>query len=206
MQQFSHSLAPAQAVFCFRSEPNIPEGPEYEKISILYRCTGCSVFFFSELHTISHINRMEKPVNLILKQNNKINMIKLNYSFKHHKEYMATLIRHVDVCRSLSIIIPTFFLKKVKRGYCNRLRASVRPLCYPPKPLDEIQPNWCLCVLHMIGACNGNFFGPAPWGPGEGSKGQISFNFDYKVNFKDFLYQTVCLFSQIIDKTYQTGF
>ena len=52
----------------------------------------------------------------------------------------------------------------------------------------------------MIGACNGNFFGPAPWGPGEGSKGQISFNFDYKVNFKDFLYQTVCLFSQIIDK------
>ena len=30
------------------------------------------------------------------------------------------------------------------------------------------------------------FFGPAPWGPGEGSKGQISFKFNYKVNFKDF--------------------
>ena len=30
------------------------------------------------------------------------------------------------------------------------------------------------------------FFGPAPWGPGEGSKGHISFNFNYKVNFKDF--------------------
>ena len=30
------------------------------------------------------------------------------------------------------------------------------------------------------------FFGPAPWGPGEGSKGRISFNFNYKVNFKDF--------------------
>ena len=26
-------LAPAQAVFCFPPEPNIPEGPEYEKIS-----------------------------------------------------------------------------------------------------------------------------------------------------------------------------
>ena len=34
----------------------------------------------------------------------------------------------------------------------------------------------------MNGASNGNlFFGPAPWGPGEGSNGQISFNFNYKV-------------------------
>ena len=34
------------------------------------------------------------------------------------------------------------------------------------------------------------FFTLAPWGPGEGSKGQISFNFNNKVNFKDFSYQT----------------
>ena len=40
-----------------------------------------------------------------------------------------------------------------------------------------------------MGRATSNFFGPAPWGPGEGSKGQISFNFNYKVNFKDFLYQ-----------------
>ena len=53
----------------------------------------------------------------------------------------------------------------------------------------------------MNGACNSNFFfGPAPWGPGKGSKGQISFNFNYKVNFKDFLYQTLCLFSQMKDR------
>ena len=38
----------------------------------------------------------------------------------------------------------------------------------------------------MNGACNSKFFGPAPWGPGEGSKGQISFNISYHVNFKDF--------------------
>ena len=43
------------------------------------------------------------------------------------------------------------------------------------------------------------FFGPTPWGPGEGSKGQISFSFSYKVNFKDFLYQSLCVFSQIKD-------
>ena len=47
----------------------------------------------------------------------------------------------------------------------------------------------------MNGACNvNNFFGPAPWGPGEGSKGQISFNFNYKVNFKDF-YSKLCVCS-----------
>ena len=40
----------------------------------------------------------------------------------------------------------------------------------------------------MKGACNGKI--PPPWGPGEGSKGQISFNF----NFKDFY-----MFSQMKD-------
>ena len=34
---------------------------------------------------------------------------------------------------------------------------------------------------------------PRPWGPGEGSKGQILLNFKYKVNFKE------CVFSQIKD-------
>ena len=47
----------------------------------------------------------------------------------------------------------------------------------------------------MNGARNVNFFfGPAPWGPGEGSKNQISFNFNYKVNFKDF-YSKLCVCS-----------
>ena len=35
--------------------------------------------------------------------------------------------------------------------------------------------------------------------PGAVSKGQISFNFNYKVNFKDFLFQTLCVFSQMKD-------
>ena len=51
----------------------------------------------------------------------------------------------------------------------------------------------------MNGARNHNFFlGPAPWGPGEGSKSQISFNFNYKVNFKDF-YTKLCVFSEMKD-------
>ena len=52
----------------------------------------------------------------------------------------------------------------------------------------------------MNGMRNGTiFFGPAPWTPGEGPKCQISLNFYYKVNFKYFLNQTLCVFSQMKD-------
>ena len=50
----------------------------------------------------------------------------------------------------------------------------------------------------MNGARNEKKNGLAPWGPGEGSKGQISFNFNYKVNIKDF-YTKLCVFSQMKD-------
>ena len=59
----------------------------------------------------------------------------------------------------------------------------------------------------MNGACNVKlFFSPAPWGPGEGPKGQISFKFNYKVNFKDFIPNFVCVLTNERYKTYQTGF
>ena len=43
----------------------------------------------------------------------------------------------------------------------------------------------------MNGACNSTFF-PASWGPGDGSKGQISLYFNHKVSFKDF-YTKFCV-------------
>ena len=43
------------------------------------------------------------------------------------------------------------------------------------------------------------FLVPTPWGLGEGPKGQISFNLNYKVNFNDFLNQTLCIFTQMKD-------
>ena len=53
----------------------------------------------------------------------------------------------------------------------------------------------------MHGACNGKiFFGPAHCGLREGSKSQISFNFNNKVNFKDLSYQSVRVFSIMKDK------
>ena len=54
----------------------------------------------------------------------------------------------------------------------------------------------------MNGARNGTFFGPAPWGPGEGPKGQISLNIikiQFQSQFQRFLNQTLCVFSEMKD-------
>ena len=48
----------------------------------------------------------------------------------------------------------------------------------------------------MNGACN-KLFCPAKWGPLEGSNGQISLNINYKVNFKDFIPNFVCVLTNI---------
>ena len=42
--------------------------------------------------------------------------------------------------------------------------------------------------------------------PGEGSKGQISLNFNYKVNLKDFYTKLVCVLTNERYKTYQMRF
>ena len=51
-------------------------------------------------------------------------------------------------------------------------------------------------------------FWPRPLGPWEGSKGKISLNFHYKVNFKDFFFipNVVCVLTNERYKTCQTGF
>ena len=53
----------------------------------------------------------------------------------------------------------------------------------------------------MVRVCNGTFFfGPAPWGPGEGPKGQILLsiiNFQLQSQLQRFLNQTLCVFSQL---------
>ena len=71
----------------------------------------------------------------------------------------------------MTFLSPPFFKKA-----SGILQSPLSVTLSPPKPLDEIQPNLvCVCVAHMNGVCNGTFvFGPAPWGLGEGPKGQIS--------------------------------
>ena len=56
------------------------------------------------------------------------------------------------------------------------------PFFFSPK-FNQI---WCVSYLHQWHMQRHNFFVPTPWGPGEGPKGQISLNLNYRVNFKDF--------------------
>ena len=48
-----------KAVFCLPSEPNIPERPEYEKISKLYQCTGRN--FTNSMHAAQR--QLLRPLN-----------------------------------------------------------------------------------------------------------------------------------------------
>ena len=66
----------------------------------------------------------------------------------------------------------------------------------PPKILDEIQQIWYVSYSHEWGVQQHFIFALLP---GERSKGQIiSLNFNYS-QFQRFLYQTLCVFSQVKD-------
>ena len=96
---------------------------------------------------------------------------------------------------------PYAFFKKQAMGILlspPSARPSVRPsvMLSLLKPLGQI---WRERYSHEWGVQQGNLFCPASWGPGERSKGHISFNFNYKVNLKDFLYKNLCVFSKIKD-------
>ena len=81
------------------------------------------------------------------------------------------------------------------RGAKIKFRPAVCPLCYLLlNHWTKFNQIWCVSYSHEWGTQRQFFCGPTPWGPGEGSKGQISFNFNYKVNFKDF-YSKLCVCS-----------
>ena len=62
-------------------------------------------------------------------------------------------------------------------------------------------------LLTCMGRATAKTFLAPPLGPGEGSKGQTSFNFNYKVNFKDFFIPNlVCVLTNKRYTTYQMGF
>ena len=58
----------------------------------------------------------------------------------------------------------------------------------------------------MNGRSTAHFFGLSSLGPRDGPKGQLSFNFNYKVSFKDFKPNFVCLLTNERYKTYQARF
>ena len=72
-----------------------------------------------------------------------------------------------------------------------KFRPAVCPLCYLLlNHWTKFNQIWCVSYPHEWGAQLKKIFGPAP-SPGEGLKGQISFNFN--------LFQTLCVFSQMKD-------
>ena len=61
---------------------------------------------------------------------------------------------------------------------------------------------WCVGCSHKWGVQRHIFFCPAPLGPGEGPKGQISLNiikFQLQSQFERFFNQTLCVFSHMKD-------
>ena len=96
---------------------------------------------------------------------------------------------------NIKIMSVVMWLSKKRKGYCNGLRPSVVcPLCYLLlNQWTKFNQFWCW-VTHM----QRHFFGRAP---------EISFNFNYKVKFKDFFYTklVVCSHKWKI-QTYQMGF
>ena len=101
----------------------------------------------------------------------------------------------------LPFIIPTLFRKSVGDIVIASVRLSVRP---PVRYVISSQTagqnpikfgEW---LAYTSGACKSMFiFGPAPRGPGDGSKGQILTISNFKVNFKDF-YAKMCTYIYIV--------
>ena len=104
---------------------------------------------------------------------------------------------------TLTFFYPHAFLKK-RRGYCNRLRPSVHPsvcpLCYLLlKHWTKFNQIWCVCYWHEWGVQGQTFFWPRPLGPWGGVKRSNIIKFQLQSQFQRFLYQTLCVFSQIKD-------
>ena len=111
---------------------------------------------------------------------------------------------------------PRFFKKamgilqsppSVRPSVCPSVRLSVRPSVRPSRyrllnHWTKFNQIWCVGCSHEWGVQRHIFFGPAPWGPGEGPKGQISLNvikFQLQSQFERFFDQTLCVFSHMKD-------
>ena len=96
-----------------------------------------------------------------------------------------------------------FFLE---RGHCNGLHHSVCPsicplCCLHLNHWTRFNQIWCVSNALKCGVQQ-HFLAPPP---GEGSKGQLSLIFNYKVNFKYFIPNFVCVLTNKRYKTYQTA-
>ena len=102
-----------------------------------------------------------------------------------------------------TFIIPKLFRKSVGDIVVASVRLSVHPSVCPSvryvissQTAGQNPTKFGEWLAYTSGACKSTFiFGPAPRGPGEGSKGQILTISNFKVNFKDF-YAKMCTYTQ----------
>ena len=98
---------------------------------------------------------------------------------------------------------PHAYLKK-RRGYCNRLRPSVRPSVRPSRYLllnhwTKSNQIWCVGCSHEWGVQRHIFFWPRPLGPWGGAKRSNIIKTQLQSQFERFFNQTLCVFSHMKD-------
>ena len=76
----------------------------------------------------------------------------------------------------------------------QKIKFRLSPLCY--LLLNQYQI-WCVCYSHLWGVQQRKKFSPFPYGPEEGSKGQISLTSITK-SISKILYQTFCILTNKI--------
>ena len=115
---------------------------------------------------------------------------------------VACLWNMKDRLMSLLIIIPTYASLKKRRGYCDCLLPSVCLLCYLRNHWTKSHQIWCVKYSYesQNGACNSSFyFWPHLLGLWGGVKRSNIIKFQLESQFQRFLYQTLCVLSQIKD-------
>ena len=88
----------------------------------------------------------------------------------------------------------------VGRGYSGGVEWS-KQFFFP-----KFNQIWCVSYLHGWHMQQNNFLGPHPLGPWGGAKRSNIIKSQSQSQFKRFLNQTLCVFSQMKDITYQTGY
>ena len=132
-----------------------------------------------------------------------------NFIFRALKCFHMFINLHSQVIPSFSPLLhyPHAFLKK-RRGYCDPLRPSVRPLCYLLlNHWTKFNQNWCVSYSHEWGAQRKIFFLAPPTGAlGRGQKVKYHLISITKSISKIFIPNFVCVLTNERYKTYQTGF
>ena len=94
-------------------------------------------------------------------------------------------------------------IASVRPSVCPSVCPSVRPSRYLLlNHWTKSNQIYCVGCSHEWGVQRHIFFGPAPWGPGEGPKGRISSNIiktQLQSQFERFFNQTLCVFSHMKD-------